>query len=196
MPDLPETLAQLGRLLGDPVSDARSLSGGCVADVRVLTLESGRVVAKIGGPDLDIEGRMLDHLGERSDLPVPRVLHAEADLLVMEHIEARAARAGAGTSPTCWRRCTDHEPRRSVRLCLADSDRPDPTRNGWASDWGGFYRDARVLPLIDEASRGKPGAGLERRLRSYAERVGDDLDHARRHRSFTAMSGAKRARER
>lgn len=181
MPDLPETLAQLGRLLGDPVSDARSLSGGCVADVRVLTLESGRrVVAKIGGPDLDIEGRMLNHLGERSDLPVPRVLHAEADLLVMEHIE-HAGGAGWGRHLADLLAALHGITSLDGRFGYASPTLIGPIRleNGWASVWGGFYRDARVLPLIDEASRrGNLAHGLERRLRSYAERVGDDLDHA------------------
>ncbi len=75
--------------LAEPVASLTALSGGCVADVRLATLASGRrVVVKAGTPSarLDLEGAMLRDLA-RTPCPVPRVLACERDLLIMEHVE-------------------------------------------------------------------------------------------------------------
>ncbi|XOV76447.1 MAG: fructosamine kinase family protein [Phycisphaerales bacterium] len=150
------------------------------------------MVAKIGGPDLDIEGRMLEHLGERSDLPVPRVLHAEADVLVMEHIE-HAGGSGWGRHLADLLAALHGITSLDGRFGHASPTLIGPIRleNRWASDWGGFYRDARVLPLIEEASRRGNlrtvwSAGCDR-TRSASVTI---WTTPRRHRSFTAMSGA------
>lgn len=180
MLDLRAVIQDLGRFRDDPVADVSPLSGGCVADVRLVTLESGqRVVAKVGGPDLDLEGEMLRHLRECSALPVPRVLHHDADLLVMEHIEHRGGSGWGG-----------HLADLLAELHSIGSDDgrfgfgsatligPLRLKNGWSRDLGGFYRDERLIPLIAEATRrGKLPTGLERRLRRYADRVAGDLDH-------------------
>ncbi len=73
--------------LGSPVRGLERLSGGCVADVLLARLENGGlVVVKHGGASYEIEAMMLRALRERSRLPVPGVLHAEPDLLVIEHV--------------------------------------------------------------------------------------------------------------
>ncbi|MCW8836012.1 MAG: fructosamine kinase family protein [Rhodospirillales bacterium] len=82
------------RATGASVVQTDPLGGGCVGDVYKLTLSDGRVVvAKTGDPGggLDIEGYMLDYLAAHSRLPVPGVLIAEDDLLLMEYIPADGA---------------------------------------------------------------------------------------------------------
>ncbi|MCC7168390.1 MAG: fructosamine kinase family protein [Rhodospirillales bacterium] len=75
------------RALGAAIKAKRPLSGGSVATVLKLDLADGRsVVAKVGGPSLDVEGWMLGELAGK--LPVPAVLLAEPDLLVIEYVEA------------------------------------------------------------------------------------------------------------
>lgn len=67
---------------------SRRLSGGCIADVLLADLVDGRrVVVKLGGSDYATEALMLRTLAERSRLPVPDVLHAAPDLLVIGHVE-------------------------------------------------------------------------------------------------------------
>lgn len=83
-----DTHGRLRRALGVDVTSSMPLSGGCISDVRVFDLADGRrVVVKSGGTGLDLEGWMLDYLGQRSTLPVPDVLHADRDLLVMSYVE-------------------------------------------------------------------------------------------------------------
>jgi fructosamine-3-kinase len=180
MPDTGNNLNRVGRLLGEAVCEVVPLSGGCVADVRLVTMESGRrVVAKLGGPHLDLEADMLRHLRDRTDLPVPRVLHAEPDLLVMDHIEHRG---GSGWGGHLAELLTDLHGVTNAdgRFGFGSPTLIGPLRleNGWSSDWASFYRDDRLLPLVDEASRrGNLPIDLERRLRNYAGRVDDDLAH-------------------
>src|SRR4051812_46003808 len=84
-----------GALNSAPVR-TRALAGGCVSDVRHLTLADGReVVAKVGGNGFALEGFMLSYLAEHSRLPVPAVLHAGDDLLLMEYLPS----VGGGIGP-------------------------------------------------------------------------------------------------
>lgn len=81
--------ARIEGALGAPVTGARRLAGGCVADVLRADLADGRVVAvKHGGSSYQTEAGMLRALAERSALPVPGVLHAEPDLLILEYVES------------------------------------------------------------------------------------------------------------
>ena len=68
------------------------LAGGCIGDVQAVDLSDGRcVVVKSGGHQLDLEAWMLKYLAARSPLPVPDVLHAEKDLLILSYIETDGA---------------------------------------------------------------------------------------------------------
>lgn len=67
----------------------RPLSGGKISQVlRVDFLRGEPLVAKVGdgSHDLRIEAYMLRYLRQHSALPIPEVMHDEADLLLMEHI--------------------------------------------------------------------------------------------------------------
>ena len=92
--------------LGQRPTSLRALGGGCIAEVAALELPDGRcLVAKRGAPGqagLALEAWMLATLG-RQGLPVPEVIHAGDDLLIMTRLddggsldaaaEARAAEA-------------------------------------------------------------------------------------------------------
>ena len=180
MNDPNDPIDRIQALLDAPVIGTAPLSGGCVADVRLVTLASGRrVVAKVGGPDLDLEGEMLAHLRERSALPTPQVLHASPDLLVMEHIEHTG---GSGWGTHLADLLAELHAVTSGDGLFGFGGRtligPLRLENGWSASWGAFYRDRRVVPMIDEASRrGSLPNGLERRLRSLASRLETELDH-------------------
>lgn len=50
--------------------------------------------------------------------------------------------------------------------------------NRWTASWPDFYRDQRIVPMIDLArQKGRLDSGRERRLNGLAERVGDLLTH-------------------
>ena len=68
--------------LGARVVSSQALAGGCIAKVTRLDLSDGQsVVVKQGGDGLAVEGWMHSYL--KGKLPVPDVLLAEPDLLVM-----------------------------------------------------------------------------------------------------------------
>ena len=65
------------------------LSGGCIAEIYRADFDDGEIlVAKLAGEggDLALEAAMLDYLRAHSALPVPAVIHAGAEMLVMEYI--------------------------------------------------------------------------------------------------------------
>ena len=69
------------------IAETGALTGGCIGEVVRVDLADGTsLVAKTAGADgtLEVEGYMLAYLGEHSDLPVPAVLLAAPDLLVMD----------------------------------------------------------------------------------------------------------------
>jgi fructosamine-3-kinase len=76
----------LTEALGQEPRNVLPLSGGCVGEVYLVTMQDGgKLVAKVDDSTtgkLDIEGYMLEYLAPY--LPVPKVLHAAASLLVME----------------------------------------------------------------------------------------------------------------
>ena len=129
-----------------------ALSGGCIAEIYKVELDgAGPVVAKRGSL-LDLEGWMLDYLAEKSDLPVPRVIAAELDLLIMSHIET-----AGGLNADAERHAADllaalHEVRGSAFGLERDTligglHQP----NGEAENWVDFFRDRRLLHMAREA---------------------------------------------
>lgn len=73
-------------LTGSRVQTKEPLSGGCVGDVYKVRLKNGEtLVAKVGNSEngLSIEGMMLRYLAQKSELPVPDVLYADENLLLM-----------------------------------------------------------------------------------------------------------------
>jgi len=85
----PRLQKRIGRATGYVVRASRPLSGGCIAEVSLVTLSNGdRIVAKHhAGGGLKIEGWMLDYLHRHSRLPVPEVLYHDETLLLMSYIE-------------------------------------------------------------------------------------------------------------
>ena len=83
-----DTRNRIRRALDCDVVKSVPLAGGCIGDVQALDLVDGRrVVVKVGGAQLNLEGWMLKYLAVHSTLPVPDVLHMEPDLLVLSYIE-------------------------------------------------------------------------------------------------------------
>ncbi len=83
------------RFTGRKVESMVPLSGGCVGQVVLIQLAgNGRVVAKLG-PGLEPEGWMVRQLACRTRLPLPTIIHADDDVLLMEHVDGGDPLAGA-----------------------------------------------------------------------------------------------------
>jgi fructosamine-3-kinase len=150
------------------------LSGGCIAEAYRTELPGGERVAvkcAAGAGNLELEAYMLRYLAEHSRLPVPAVLYADADILIMAFIEtaggldASAERHAAEllaelhgiTAPAFG-----HE----RDTLIGPLHQPNP----WTERWVDFFRDQRLLymaRLAFEAGR-LPQTTL-RRLEHLAE---------------------------
>src|SRR5262245_59273285 len=98
--------ARLADALGSAVVDAKPLAVGFglmglearLADGRHLAVKA-RAASEGHRPDLTLEAYMLGELARRTELPVPRVHHAEPCLLAMDFIETD----GSGIGPSAER---------------------------------------------------------------------------------------------
>lgn len=169
-------------MLGRRVLRLRPLGGGCLFDVRAAELDDGsRVVVKsgVGGiaGQLELEARMLADL-RAAEVAVPEVLAVDADRLVLSWIEHDGGgldRAGrelladqlaalhARPQPPCFGYDYD--------TVIGSLPQPNPP----APDWGGFFRDHRLLGPAEAArAEGLLDAAVHRRLEALAARL-DEL---------------------
>lgn len=164
---------RLERALGARPVSSKPLSGGCVAQVKRVLLSDGRtVVVKEGGTALALEGWMLDYL--KGKLPVPLVLLAEPDLLVMTHIETK----GGGFCDEAQAHCaellaslhghTAQEFGLERDTLIGGLEQP----NQPASSWLEFFRDQRLLHMACLAcEEGQLPAAMLARIESLAGRL-------------------------
>ena len=138
--------------LGATIIGERALAGGCIADVRRLTLSDGRdVVAKLG-QGLALEGFMLTYLADHSRLPVPNVLFCAEDLLVMEYLPVSGA-----LSDTAQEDAADHlAALHSVTAARFGFDRTTvigglKQPNTQETSWCDFFRDHRLMYMTETA---------------------------------------------
>ncbi len=175
-----ETLeTRVSRILGDRVVRSRTLSGGMIGDVVRMRLERlPDVVVKSGQDDahMTIEAEMLDHLREPGRVPVPNVIHAEHDLLVMEWVEGEHLRPQAEAD--CGRLLADlHE------VTNPQHGFGGATLNGrvllkspWADSWVEFFAEHRLRFSLELAGITRPlPPELVYDVDAVLERVGDLL---------------------
>jgi fructosamine-3-kinase len=160
-----------------PVAETR-LAGGCVGDVCRLDFADGEpLVAKLGAPgsNLDIEGRMLNYLREKSDLPVPGVLFAADELLLMDFVEGEGALGETPEFQAAGLIAALHDV--TADQCGLDFDtligglhQPNPPTPSWLE----FFRDQRLLYMAGLAREaGKLPDDVYDRVEALAARLAD-----------------------
>lgn len=155
---------RIEEIRGSQLARADYLPGGCVGEVWKLTFEDGgQAVAKTanGEDTLDIEAYMLRYLADHSGLPVPQVIEATPDLLLMDYVESGGsisvrvqedaadilAKLHGVTAPKFG-----HE----RNTLIGPLHQPNP----WTDRWIDFFRDHRLLTLgraADDAGQLPPG---------------------------------------
>ncbi len=124
------------------------LTGGCIAEVYRADLDGGEavVVKSASRGDLMLEAFMLGYLAENSELPVPAVRHAAADLLIIDYVEAGDAIDGAAETHAAELLAALHgiaAPRYGFERDTLIGPLPQP--NPWTESWADFFAERRLL---------------------------------------------------
>lgn len=127
---------------------------------------------------LEEEAFMLGFLAERTSLPVPRVLHADASLLLMEFVESDGRYVRGVCTSTGEHLAALHE-LTAERFGFERDTNWGPIRqsNTWSDSWVSFFRDRRLLPMLAQAIRSGPvGRDVGKRVERLAGRLGELID--------------------
>ncbi len=174
---------RLSAALGSPVVAARPLAVGFGLTGLAVRLADGRHLAvkadpRHEGSALQLEAFMLGELSLHSELPVPRVHHAERDLLVMDFIENDSGSISESVERHAGELIARLHATKRERFgyCRDTLIGPLPQPNPEARLWVPFFRDHRLLFMAGEAHReGRLPSPLFRRIERLAERIEDYL---------------------
>lgn len=185
--DDPEALLnhRLDTILGASVVSRARLSAGFGLTGIMATLSDGRRVAvkaraseSVPGPSLALEGAMLADLARLSDLPVPHVYAAEADLLVMDFVDndggsiTPAVERHAATLIAALHAIPRDQFGYDYDTLIGPLHQPNPPSDTWLP----FFRDHRLLHMAQAArDEGALPHPLYGRLERLAGRLGEYL---------------------
>jgi fructosamine-3-kinase len=136
---------------------------------------------KTGGTEragLDLEAYMLNELVRQSELPVPHVHYADADLLVMDFIENDSGRISASVERHAAELIAKLHATPRERFGYARDTLIGPLHqpNPKSSRWVPFFRDHRLLFMAEKArAEGSLPSPLYARIERLAERIEDYL---------------------
>lgn len=142
---------RIEEIRGSQLARADYLPGGCVGEVWKLTFEDGgQAVAKTanGEDTLDIEAYMLRYLADHSGLPVPHVIEATPDLLLMDYVESGGSinvrvQEDAADILAKLHDVTAPKFGHERDTLIGPLHQPNP----WTDRWIDFFRDHRLLTL-------------------------------------------------
>lgn len=165
---------QLENALGTAPARLERLSGGMIGTVHKIVLTDGtKLVAKRSENSLKTEAMMLRYLAEKSDLPVPEVICADDDLLVLEFVEGASQFSTAAEHHAAELLADLHRVKAEAYGFERDTligSLPQP--NPPTSDWSAFFRDERLLHMADLALE---AGHLPKEFLPRLERLGADL---------------------
>ncbi len=177
--DIIETITGV---VGAAPLDFLPMGGGCIADVYTVNFSDHRsLVAKVGGKGsgLALEGLMLRYLGERSRLPVPEVIHADDQLLLMSHIKTgggltEKSQIHAAELLAELHSITAEYFGFDCDTVIGGLAQPNPKEKSWPT----FFRDHRLLYMGREAlNAGRLPPDVMNRIEAIAENIESWLDN-------------------
>lgn len=173
-------LRRIGTALGQELPALRPLDGGTAGDrvFKAQLADGASVVVKATGPGrapiLDLEARMLRLLDQRSNLPVPQVLHAAPNLLVLEFIPSQGGLSPAGEAQAAEIIAALHTitgDRHGLDFDTAIGGLAQP--NTPTADWRMFFATER-LGAMTRAARDE--GRLDRAMAARFDRLAGRLD--------------------
>ena len=171
---------RLETVLGRRPVARHPLGGGCIAEVYKVELsDGGACVAKLArGGGLAIEGAMLRRLADLGDLPLPELLHASDDLLVMNYVESAGGLNAAAQTHAAELLAALHGISAEAFGFETDTTIGSlPQPNPWTESWRAFFRDQRLLAFGARAHRaGRLPAATLRKLEAFCGKLADVID--------------------
>ncbi len=173
---------RIAAVVGSEVARMGALSGGCIGDVYAVDLVGGdRVVAKCAAgkaATLDVEGYMLGYLSEHSALPVPKVIHASPDLLVMEFIEGNSHLNGNVQSHAAELLAALHGVRAeqfglSRDTLIGGLHQPNPRTESWIEFFGEYRLRHMARKAVDER---QCDSDMFKRIDAFVDRLEGFID--------------------
>ncbi len=166
--------ARLSTVVDEQPTAVCELDGGEIGTVYRVEFDTrAPLVVKTSETSLSVEATMLTHLAD-AGLPVPEVVHATDDLLVLEHVDGDST-----ITPEIERDVADHlaalhdvtAPAYGFECDTLTGSLHQP--NPWTESWVDFYRDQRLTYAAGVANEaGKlPASTVER-----VEALAADLD--------------------
>lgn len=150
-----EQISRVASALSATPADATELDGGMVGSVHRLDFADRDPVAVKRGPTrLDVEARMLAYLARQSPLPVPTVLHADPDLLVMTYVEGDGRFDAAAEADGAAHLAALHDVTADAfGFPFETLSGPYRQPNPWTDSWIEFFRDRRLRPFARAAAQ-------------------------------------------
>lgn len=163
------------RALDGRVRNVAALGGGCIAPVFRVTLEDGREVVVKRGTGLTIEAWMLQWLAARTSAPVPRVLHAADDMLVLSLLDGDSSGLSANAEAELGAIVAALHAVRGETFgferdtVIGGLHQPNPP----TASWRAFFRASRLLHMAGQAGR---AGRLPARTRSRIDALAGKLE--------------------
>ncbi len=163
------------RVRGQRPDRLTALGGGCIGDVYKVGMPDGTTIiaktSRSGG--LQLEGRMLAYLGERSPLPVPEVLHSDDALLLMSLLPGSGSLNDAGEIEAADLVAALHDITADAfgfeyDTVIGGLHQPNPQSVKWLP----FFAEHRLIYMGRHAMEsGRLPSPLMARLEHFAERI-------------------------
>lgn len=163
-------------LIGEEVTLIKPLSGGMISDVVKIDFKNHQpLVAKLShdSHNLTIEAYMLEYLKTHSDLPIPTVVHAEEQLLLIDYIDGHTGlnhpvQSDLGEMLGHLHQITSKTYGLERDTLIGPLHQPNPQSESWIS----FFRDQRLLYMADIALKsGNLSISTYNRLQKLAEKI-------------------------
>ena len=167
---------QLELLLDEKPVSITPLSGGQIGQVYKVKLEDGTwLVAKTSDNSLLIEAHMLRYLKAKTDLPVPEVIKAGKDILVLEFMNGSSQFTPASEKHAATLLANLHSLSREQfgfeqDTLIGSLRQPNPLTTSWID----FFAEQRLLYMLEQNARQNK---LPKELVGRLERLANQLEN-------------------
>ncbi len=165
-------------IINDEITAITPLSGGMISEVVKISFENRQpLVAKLSQSDhnLTIEAYMLDYLITHSELPIPKVIHAEKQLLLIDYIDSGTGlssniQSELGQMIAQLHQVTADQYGLERDTLIGPLHQPNPKSDSWID----FFRDERLLYMAEIALKsGNLPKPTYARILKLAEKLAD-----------------------